>query len=164
MSCRLNGQCCLIKAWFLIQTFIFYCLYCLLQIIYMWLLTANTVIKTFILWPIISGICSVKQRSISKEFLKKIYCQPPKTQISYFLSHAIQHNFRISAKLSIHGKFSDFFLRLFKNVRVIFWTKCVIPRFIRYHKVAWGNEHYILTGQMKKSEGNTGGSSLTKLW
>ena len=82
LSCRLKGQCCLIKAWFLIQTFIFYCLYCLLQIIYMWLLTANTVIKTFILWPIISGICSVKQRSISKEFLKKIYCQPSKTQIS----------------------------------------------------------------------------------
>jgi len=117
LSCRLNGQCCLIKAWFLIQTFILYCLYCLLQIIYMWLLTANTAIKTFILWPIISGICSVKQRSISKEFLKKIYCQPSKTQISYF------SYFRISAKLSIHGKFSDFFLRLFKNVRVIFLNK-----------------------------------------
>ena len=71
--------------------------------------------------------------------------------------------YAISAKVSIHGKFRDFFLRLFKNVKVIFLNKMCIPRFIRYHKVAWGNEHYILTGQMKKSEGNTGGSSLTKL-
>ena len=147
------------------SNFYFYCLYCLLQIIYMWLLTANTVIKTFILWPIISGICSVKQRSISKEFLKKIYCQPSKTQISYFSCHTpyskilgYQQNYQFMENLAI------FFYVCLKTLESFFWTKCVIPRFIRYHKVAWGNEHYILTGQMKKSEGNTGGSSLTKLW
>ena len=108
-------------------------------------------------------LLSKTKKHFKRIFEKNILPTAKKPDFLIFLAHAIQQNFRISAKLSIHGKFSDFFLRLFKNVRVIFWTKCVIPRFIRYHKVAWGNEHYILTGQMKKSEGNTGGSSLTKL-
>ena len=145
------------------SNFYFYCLYCLLQIIYMWLLTANTVIKTFILWPIISGICSVKQRSISKEFLKKIYiANRRKPRFPNLLvtrrTLGYQQNYQFMENLAI------FFYVCLKTLESFLLTKCVIPRFIRYHKVAWGNEHYILTGQMKKSEGNTGGSSLTKLW